>query len=104
MLHPFAVWCIFSSRNFPESNGDPATRDFPISVYIDDILITGETETDHLQTLEQVLEQLAKAGLCVKKNKCKFMVPSLDYLGYIIDAHGLRPHPDKVMAIQQAPI
>ena len=30
------------------------------TVYIDDILITGETEADHLQTLEAVLEQLAK--------------------------------------------
>ena len=53
-----------------------------VSVYIDDILITGETETDHLQTLERVLERLAKAGLRAKKNKCKFMVPSVDYLGY----------------------
>ena len=70
-----------------------------VSVYIDDILITGESETDHLQTLERVLERLAKTGLHAKKNKCKFMVPSVDYLGYVIDAHGLRPHPDKVLAI-----
>ena len=31
------------------------------------------------------------------------MVPSVDYLSYVIDAHGLCPHPDKVLAIQQAP-
>ena len=74
-----------------------------VTVYIDDILITGETEADHLQTLEKVLERLAKAGLRAKKRKCKFMVPSVDYLGYVIDAQGLRPHPDKVVAIQQAP-
>ena len=75
-----------------------------VTVYIDDILITGETEADHLQTLEKVLERLSKAGLRAKKNKCKFMVPSVDYLGYVIDAQGLRPHPDKVLAIQQAPM
>ena len=74
-----------------------------VTVYIDDILITGETEADHLQTLERVLERLAKAGLRVKKNKCKFLVPSVDYLGYVIDAQGLRLHPDKVSAIQEAP-
>ena len=74
-----------------------------VTVYIDDILITGETEADHLQTLEKVLERLAKAGLRAKKHKCKFMVPSVDYLGYVIDAQGLRPHPDKALAIQQAP-
>ena len=75
-----------------------------LSVYIDDILITGETEGDHLQTLERVLECLSKACLQAKKQKCKFMVPSVEYLGYVIDAQGLRPHPDKVLAIQQAPM
>ena len=74
-----------------------------VTVYIDDILITGKNDVDHLQTLETVLERLAKAGLQAKKNKCKFMVPSVDYLGYVIDAQGLYPHRDKVLAIQQVP-
>ena len=74
-----------------------------VTVYIDDILITGENDVDHLQTLETVLERLAKAGLRAKKKKCKFMVPSVEYLGYVIDAQGLHPHPDKVLAIRQAP-
>ena len=72
-------------------------------VNIDDILITGKNDVDHLQTLETVLEHLAKAGLRAKKNKCKFMVPSVDYLGYVIDSPGLHLHLDKVSAIQQAP-
>ena len=38
-----------------------------VTVYIDDILITGETEADYLQTLDKVLEHLAKAGLRAKK-------------------------------------
>ena len=68
-----------------------------------DILITGETESDHLQSLEEVLNRLVKAGLRVKKHKCKFMAPSVTYLGYVIDAEGLHPLPDKVQAVQQAP-
>lgn len=74
-----------------------------VTVYIDDILVTGETEEDHLQTLEKVFERLAKAGLRARKSKCKFMVPSVDFLGYVIDAQGLHPHPAKVSAIQHAP-
>ena len=74
-----------------------------VTVYIDDILITGETESDHLQSLEEVLNRLVKAGLRVKKHKCKFMAPSVTYLGYVIDAEGLHPLPDKVQAVQQAP-
>ena len=74
-----------------------------VTVYIDDILVTGETEEDHLQTLEKVLEWLAKAGLRARESKCNFMVPSVDFLGYVIDAQGLHPHPAKVSAIQHAP-
>ena len=36
-----------------------------VTVYIDNILITGETESDHLQSLEEVLKCLVKAGLGV---------------------------------------
>ena len=74
-----------------------------VSVYIDDILITAETEAEHLQILEEVFKRLATAELRVKKHKCKFMVPSVSYLGYVIDANGVRPLPEKIAAIRQAP-
>ena len=74
-----------------------------VSVYIDDILITVETEAEHLKILEEVLDWLAKAELRVKKHKCKFMAPSVTYLGYVIDAQGIRPLPEKVKAIKQVP-
>ena len=35
----------------------------PGVVYIDDILITGKTEADHLATLEEVLDRLQNVGL-----------------------------------------
>ena len=47
-----------------------------IAVYLDDILITGSTEEEHLATLEEVLSRLDEAGLRVKRNKCEFMKPS----------------------------
>ena len=74
-----------------------------VTVYIDDILITAETEAEHLQILERVFNRLAKAELKVKKPKCKFMVPSVSYLGHVIDAKGLHPLPEKIEAIRQAP-
>ena len=40
-----------------------------VSVYIDDILVTGETEDDHLKTLEIGLELLKTAGLRSKDRK-----------------------------------
>ena len=34
-----------------------------VAVYIDDILITGASESEHLQSLEEVLRRLERAGL-----------------------------------------
>ena len=74
-----------------------------VSVYIDDILITGENKEEHLKTLAQVLSKLEQAGFRVQKPKCKFMAPSVIYLGHMIDQYGLRPLKEKIEAIQNAP-
>ena len=55
------------------------------------------------RTFEKVLGQLETSGLCVKKKKCQFMVPSVTYLGHQIDASGLHPVPDKIRTIEEAP-
>ena len=41
-----------------------------VIVYLDDTLISGADEFEHLQLLTQVLSRLDKAGLHVKKGKC----------------------------------
>ena len=74
-----------------------------VIVYLDDILLSSPTESDHLQLLDQVLDRLDKAGLRARKEKCQFFVPSVSYLGHKIDGEGLHPLPDKVQAIQEAP-
>ena len=74
-----------------------------VVVYIDDILVTGRTEEAHLAALDEVLKRLSSAGLRLKKNKCIFLAPSVDYLGYRVDAQGTHPTAEKVKAIQEAP-
>ena len=74
-----------------------------VVVYIDDILVTGKSEQDHLVALEEVLARLSKAGLRLRRNKCQFMAPSVVYLGHQIDSEGVHPVADKVEAVQQAP-
>lgn len=71
--------------------------------FFDDILISTATEEEHLKALAEVLSRLSKKNSRVKKPKCKFMVPSIHFLGYEIDAQGLHPLPDKVKAIVEAP-
>ena len=72
-------------------------------MYIDDILVTGESEQQHLKTLDEVLERLDKAGVRLKREKCAFMLPSVEYLGHKISAAGLQPTDEKVRAIAEAP-
>lgn len=74
-----------------------------VTVFINNILITGETEAHHFRALEETLKRLADAGLRVKKHKRQFMSPSVTYLGHTIDANGLRLLPEKVQVIEQAP-
>ena len=74
-----------------------------VAVYIDDILVTGKTDEEHLDTLDRVLTRLQEKGLRLKKRKCEFMRPSVEYLGHIISAEGLRPTQEKVRAINDAP-
>ena len=70
--------------------------------YLDDILVTGKNETEHLRNLEEVLKRLQQNGLRVKPAKCKFLQPSVEYLGHRIDASGVHTT-KKVEAIKRAP-
>ena len=74
-----------------------------VSVYIDDILITGKTDEEHLKTLDTVLTKLEDEGMRLKQNKCAFLLPKVEYLGHTITAEGLHPDDTKVRAISEAP-
>ena len=75
-----------------------------VVVYIDDILLTGPTQEEHLSALERVLHRLDEAGLRLKRQKCKFLLPSVEYLGHKMSAQGLQPTESKIQALQDAPV
>ena len=74
-----------------------------VCVYIDDILITGANEVEHLKHLAQVLQRLQSAGMRLKKERCAFLLPSVSHLGHVISAEGLHTEDSKVRAIVDAP-
>ena len=74
-----------------------------VKCYIDDILITGANDEEHLQNLEQVLQRLETEGMRLKKSKCQFLKPSVEYLGHRVDSTGLHPTEDKLKAVAEAP-
>ena len=72
--------------------------------FIDDILITGATVEEHMETLKKVLERLRQCGVRIRRDKCFFLKTSVEYLGHRIDAEGIHPTDDKIEAITAAPI
>ena len=71
--------------------------------YLDDILVAGVDEADHLHTLDLVFDRLLTAGFRLNQAKCKFQKSSVTYLAHVIDAEGLHPTDDKLSAITDAP-
>ena len=67
-------------------------------VYFDDILVMGGSTEEQLHTLNKVLSKLSDSGLQLKKAKCIFMAPSVEYLGHRID----RTLPTQRLGINEA--
>lgn len=57
--------------------------------FMDDIVITGENFSSHVQTLKIVLNRLQTHGLRLNADKCKFFAEKITYLGFNIDKNGL---------------
>ena len=74
-----------------------------VCVYIDDILVTGSTNTGYLRVLDKVLGRLEEAGVRLNRHKCKFMMPEVVYLGHKISKDGLQPTEEKIRAVTDAP-
>ena len=73
-------------------------------VYIDDIVIMGETFTEHVKNLATVLERLKQAKLKLKLKKCHFAELEVEYLGHVVSGRGLATDPKKVEAIRKFPV
>lgn len=74
-----------------------------IFVFIDDILIASESETEHLKHLETVFTRLCDNGITINSDKCEFARQELDFLGYHITSQGMKPTMEKTQAISEYP-
>ena len=64
-------------------------------VFLDDVIVLGETFSQHINNLEQILERLQDAKLNLKFEKCEFFKDRVNYLGHVISSQGLQPQPNK---------
>ncbi|GJU78206.1 putative reverse transcriptase domain-containing protein [Tanacetum coccineum] len=67
----------------------------------DDILIYYKTREEHVEHLRLVLELLKKEKLYVKFSKCDFWLREVQFLGHVINAHGIHVDPSKIEAVKK---
>ena len=83
---------------------DTVFADIPGVVCVqDDIALGGTDRADHLKRLRLVLQRLQQVGLTVQPEKVSLLKKEIVFLGYIINACGIRPVPTKVNAIRAMP-
>ena len=72
-------------------------------VYIDDILVSGQTFQEQLDNLEQVFQCLRNAKLKLSPKKCHLFQKQVKYLGHIISQNGVSTDPEKVKTVWEWP-
>ena len=66
------------------------------AVKIDDILISGRDDSEHLQNIEKVFQVLKDLGVTVNKKKCTFFAKEIEYVGFILDKNGVHVNQNKL--------
>lgn len=75
-------------------------KDLPFCfVYIDDILIASEDQTEHYVHIKEVLQRLEKYGITINLPKCNFSKKEVPFLGHSISHKGIQPLPTRVEVI-----
>ena len=72
-----------------------------VSVYQDDIIVSGKDVEEHDDRLKEVLNVIEQSGMKLNKSKCSIRKSGLEFLGHWIDERGVSPHADKIEAIQK---
>lgn len=70
-----------------------------LEVYLDDLIVWGNSEDEFMERLEITFTRLTEHNLTLNPDKCKMGVSSVEYVGHVIDEHGLRFTPEKLDAV-----
>ncbi|KAG8485768.1 hypothetical protein CXB51_019099 [Gossypium anomalum] len=70
-----------------------------VVVFIDDILIYSQNESEHAEHLRMVLQILKENKLFAKFSKSEFWLHEVGFLGHVVSGDGIRVDPSKISAI-----
>ena len=69
-------------------------------VYLVDIIVPGQSFSQHIANLRQVFELLRKAKLKLTPKKCILFQRKVPYLGHVVSEEGISPDPGKIEAVK----
>ena len=73
-------------------------------IYLDDVIVFGHTEEEHLEHLWVVLECFREFNLKLKPSKCSFFQTEIVYLAHHVSKEGIHPSEENVHAIMEFPM
>ncbi|XP_075556585.1 uncharacterized protein LOC142588643 [Dermacentor variabilis] len=108
LITPYGRYCFFrlpfgitsAPEYFQKQMARILEGEYGVANMIDDIVVFGRTRQEHDARLSQVLSRLAKAGITLNQDKCRFGVPEVSFLGVVVSTQGIRPDPGKVEALK----
>ena len=72
-------------------------------VFLDDIIVFGNTFEEHMERLERVLVRLGENGLKLNPKKCSFCQEKVRYVGHIVSQEGIATDPEKTEQVRNWP-
>ena len=73
-------------------------------IYLDDMIVFGHTEKEHLERLRVVFERFCKFNLKLKPSKCSFFQSETVYLAHHVSWRGILPSWENMWAVQEFPM
>ena len=68
--------------------------------YVNNILVTGHDQVTNHEKVQKILMKLYRAGLRAKLAKCRFEVPRVEFLGYVVGKKGVSTDAKKTQAVK----
>ena len=65
-------------------------------IYLDDVIVYGRTEEEHLEHLRIVLEWFREFNLKLEPSKCSFFQSEIVYLVHRVTKEGIRPSDENI--------
>lgn len=72
-----------------------------IVIYLDDIIVFSNSDSEHIQHLRQAFKKCRKFGISLNPKKSHFLMDEGKLLGHIVSSAGIRIDPERVDTIQK---